>query len=105
VTDLTYDCLERMDQLVHQSSRGVHLLFEKDDIVRAITDKDPGLEENTIEKLKLVQDLLYKFIQTKSVDEKKSYIKGLTGHEHALLIRAYFKIVDNSILNKMSEKH
>ena len=105
MTDLSHDCLERMDQLIHQSSRGIHILFEKQDIVRAITDTDPRLEENTIEKLKLVQELLYKFIRTESMDEKRSFFSSLDPHESALLIRAYFKIVDNSILNKISDKH
>ncbi|MCB9072731.1 MAG: hypothetical protein H6623_03850 [Bdellovibrionaceae bacterium] len=105
MTDLTHDCLERMDQLIYQSTRGIHILFEKSDIVRAITDEDPKLEENTIEKLKLVQDLLYKFIRLKEIDEKKAFLQDLNTHEYALLIRAYFKIVDNSILNKLVEKH
>lgn len=105
VTDLTHDCLERMDQLIYQSTRGIHILFDHKDIVGAINDKDPTLEENTIEKLKLIQDLLYKFIRMKEVDQKKAFLKELNSHEYALLIRAYFKIVDNSILNKHSERH
>ena len=105
MTDLTYDCLERMDQLIHQSSKGVHLLFKKEDIVHAISDNDPSLEENTVEKLKMVQEILYKFIQTKSVEEKQAYIQKLSPHEYTLLIRAYFKIVDNSILNNLNDKH
>jgi hypothetical protein len=105
VTDLTHDCLEKMDQLIHQSARGIHILFEKADIVRAIRSDDPSLEENTVEKLKLVQELLYKFIRMKSVEEKRGYLQGLSHHDHALLIRAYFKIVDNSILNKTIDKH
>jgi len=105
VTDLTHDCLERMDQLIYQSAKGIHILFEKSDIVKAIQDNDPSLEENTIEKLKLVQELLYKFIRMKGLEEKKDFLESLNPHEHALIIRAYFKIVDNSILNKMSDKH
>ena len=105
MTDLTHDCLERMDQLIYQSANGIHILFEKREIVRAIQDEDPRLEENTIEKLKLVQELLYKFIRTKSVEEKREFLCSLGDHEQALLIRAYFKIVDNSILNKIAEKH
>ncbi len=105
MTDLTHDCLERMDQLIYQSAKGIHILFEKRDIVRAIQDTDPRLEENTIEKLKLVQELLYKFIRIETVEAKRSYLTELSDHEHSLLIRAYFKIVDNSILNKLSEKH
>jgi hypothetical protein len=105
VTDLTHDCLERMDQLIYQSTRGIHILFEKSDIVTAIKDEDPSLEENTIEKLKLVQDLLYKFIRLKEVEEKRVFLNELGRHEYALLIRAYFKIVDNSILNKLVDKH
>lgn len=94
-----------MDQLIYQSTRGMHILFENKDIVGAINDGDPTLEENTLEKLKLVQDLLYKFIRIKEVDHKKVFLKDLSRHEYALLIRAYFKIVDNSILNKLTEKH
>jgi hypothetical protein len=105
MTDLTHDCLERMDQLIYQSAKGIHILFDKKDIVTAIQDNDPRLEENTIEKLKTVQELLYKFIRLETMDEKKSYLSSLGGHEQALLIRAYFKIVDNSILNKLSDKH
>ncbi len=105
MTDLTHDCLERMDQLIYQSTRGIHILFDHQDIVGAINDSDPSLEENTIEKLKLIQDLLYKFIRIKEIDEKKVFLRDLSRHEYALLIRAYFKIVDNSILNKMVDKH
>ncbi len=105
MTDLTHDCLEKMDQLIYQSARGIHILFDKADIVRAIRSEDPSLEENTIEKLKLVQELLYKFIRLKSVDDKQVYLQKLNPHDQALLIRAYFKIVDNSILNKTMEKH
>jgi hypothetical protein len=94
-----------MDQLIYQSAKGIHILFDKHDIVRAIQDTDPRLEENTIEKLKLVQELLYKFIRIDTLEEKRSYLSSLDHHEHALLIRAYFKIVDNSILNKNSDKH
>lgn len=105
MTDLTHDCLERMDQLIYQSTRGTHILFDHKDIVCAINNDDPSLEENTMEKLKLIQDLLYKFIRIKEIEHKKVFLKDLARHEQALLIRAYFKIVDNSILNKLGEKH
>lgn len=105
MTDLTYDCLEMMDQLVYQSTKGFHILFERSDIVRAIQDDDPSLEENTVEKLKLIQELLYGFIKLKTFDEKKVYLKKLNRKDTTLLIRAYFKIVDNSILNKTGDKH
>lgn len=105
MTDLTHDCLERMDQLIYQSAKGIHILFDKRDIVKAIQANDPTLEENTIEKLKLVQELLYKFIRIEAMQDKRSYLETLNDHEQALLIRAYFKIVDNSILNKLSDKH
>ena len=105
MTDLTYDCLEMMDQLVYQSTKGFHILFERSDIVRAIQDDDPSLEENTVEKLKLIQELLYGFIKLKTFDEKKVYLKKLNKRDTTLLIRAYFKIVDNSILNKTGDKH
>jgi hypothetical protein len=94
-----------MDQLVYQSTKGFHILFDRADIVRAIKDDDPSLEENTVDKLKLIQELLYGFIKLKSFEEKKEYLGGLNRRDTTLLIRAYFKIVDNSILNKTSDKH
>lgn len=105
MTDLSYDCLERMDQLIHQSVRGIHILFDRADIVAAITQEEPEAEENSLEKLKQIQELLYKFIQIKTVEEKRSYLESLSQEDYLVLIRAYFKIVDNSILNKLVDKH
>lgn len=106
MTELSYDCLEKMDQLVHQSAKGIHILFDRADIVRAVQNEDAEVEpEDTLERLKHVQELLYTFIQLKTVDEKRSYIETLEADDYSTLIRAYFKIVDNSILNKTGDKH
>ena len=103
--DLTYECLEEMDNLIHQSARGIHVLFEKTDILRAIEDGKSQKDEYDIEKLKSIQVILYKFISLKSFEDKKDYIKTLSTNEYSLLIRAYFKIVENSMLNRSEVRH
>lgn len=103
--DLTYECLEQMDNLILQSAKGVHLLFEKNEIVAALCDDRRHQDEHDIEKLKKIQEVLYKFISLKKYSEKRDFLKSLRQEEHSLLIRAYFKIVENSMLNKVKVRH
>lgn len=105
MVDLTYECLEQMDNLILQSSNGIHLLFEKGEIIDALTDEDGYKDEHDIEKLKKIQEVLYKFISLKRYSEKRDFLKTLRKDEHSLLIRAYFKIVENSMLNKVKVRH
>lgn len=103
MVDLTYECLEQMDNLILQSARGVHILFDKNDIIKALKSKSK--DETDLEKLKKVQEVLYKFISLKDYVEKREFLKTLKKDEHSLLIRAYFKIVDNSMMNKTKTRH
>lgn len=103
--DLNYECLEEMDNLIHQSANGYHILFEKSEILEAIEDGKSQKDEYDIEKLKSVQEILYTFISYKEFLDKKSYLKTLTKEEYSLLIRAYFKIVENSMMNKSQVRH
>lgn len=103
--DLTYKCLEQMDNLILQSAKGVHLLFDKSEIIAALNDSNRHKDEHDIEKLKKIQEVLYKFISFKHYSEKKEFLKTLNEGEHSLLIRAYFKIVENSMINKVKTRH
>ncbi len=105
MVDLTYECLEQMDNLILQSAKGVHLLFEKSEIVAALNDKNRHKDEHDIEKLKKIQEVLYEFISLRNYSEKRDFLKTLRKDEHSLLIRAYFKIVENSMLNKVKIRH
>jgi hypothetical protein len=105
VVDLTYDCLEQMDNLILQSAKGIHLLFEKNDIINALNDGLKKKDEADLEKLKKIQEVLYKFISIKLYSEKKEFLKSLSKDEYSLLIRAYFKIVENSMLSKSQMRH
>ncbi len=105
MVDLTYECLEQMDNLILQSANGVHLLFDKKEIIAALNDKNRHKDENDIEKLKKIQEVLYRFISLKKYSDKRDFLKSLKKDEHSLLIRAYFKIVENSMLNKVKTRH
>ena len=105
MVDLTYESLEQMDNLILQSAKGVHLLFDKKEIVAALNDENRHKDENDVEKLKKIQEVLYKFISLKKYSEKRDFLKSLSRPEHSLLIRAYFKIVENSMLSKVKIRH
>lgn len=105
MVDLTYDCLEQMDNLILQSAKGVHLLFEKKDIINALNDGRQKKDEADLEKLKKIQEVLYEFISIKAYQEKREFLKSLSADEYSLLIRAYFKIVENSMLSKSKVRH
>ena len=104
MADLTYDCLEQMDNLILQSSKGVHLLFDKEDIVEAF-NKNCNEDEKNFDKLRKIQEVLYNFISLKNYSEKQNFLKTLSRSEYSLLIRAYFKIVENSMRVKVKTKH
>ena len=103
VVDLTYECLEQMDNLILQSAKGIHIHFDKNDISKAL--RANSKDETDLEKLKKVQEVLYKFISLKNYNEKSDFLKTLKKEEYNLLIRAYFKIVDNSMLTKTKTRH
>lgn len=103
--DLTYECLEQMDNLILQSAKGIHLLFDKTEIIMALNDKRRHDDENDIDKLKKIQEVLYKFISLKKYSEKRDFLKTLKEDEQSLLIRAYFKIVENSMISKNKTRH
>lgn len=104
VTDLTYECLQKMDDLILQSAKGVHVLFEKQDIILALQEQGKE-DEHNLEKLKKIQEILYKFISLERFAEKRDFLKTLSRDEYTLLIRAYFKIVENSMLNQSAHRH
>ncbi len=103
--DLTYECLEQMDNLILQSSKGMHLLFEKNEIITALNDANRHQDDKDIDKLKKIQEVLYRFISLKKYNEKRDFLKTLAGDEQSLLIRAYFKIVENSMITKVKTRH
>lgn len=105
MVDLTYECLEQMDNLILQSAKGIHLLFDKSDIINALTSGNSHKEDHDIAKLKKIQEVLYKFISLKQYSEKREFLKTLSREDYTLLIRAYFKIVENSMLSKVKTRH
>ncbi len=104
MADLTYDCLEQMDNLILQSSKGVHILFDKEDIIEAFNEKR-NEDEKDFDKLRKIQEVLYNFISLRGYLEKQSFLKTLSRSEYSLLIRAYFKIVENSMVGKFKTRH
>lgn len=98
--------MEHIEYLVHQSTQGLHFLFEKEDIVKALKLAE---KENfnffTQENREKVQNLLLDMLQKTDTVAKRSYLESLTEEDRGLLIQAYFHLVDNTILSQRDLKH
>lgn len=98
--------MEQIEYLVHQSTQGLHFLFEKEDIVKALklAEKE-DFNFFTQEHREKVQNLLLDMLQKKDSIAKRSYLESLSEEERGLLIQAYFHLVDNTILSQRDLKH
>lgn len=98
--------IEEIEYLVQQSTRGLHFLFDREDIVHALTKSESeGFEFFTFETRNKVQGLLLEVIEKKTFREKRTFLKTLENVDHDLLIQAYFHLVDNTILAQTNSKH
>ncbi len=97
--------LDQIEYLLHQSTQGIHFMFEKTDIVRVLSQPTDDEEFFTFTTMGRVQEILTRFIEKPTLIEKKHYLELLPREEHELLIRAYFNLVENTILANSELKH
>ena len=98
--------IEQIEYLVQQSTRGLHFLFDREEIVHALTkSENEGFEFFSFETRNKVQGLLLEVIEKKSFNEKRIFLKTLGDEDFDLLIQAYFHLVDNTILAQTKLKH
>lgn len=96
-SDLQKQSLERMEALLRQSTMGIHVLFDKADIVSAMKDGPQAKDMLDFQKMKKVQDCMTELIAKRSYYEKMSFLKELDQESYKMLIRTYFHIVENTI--------
>ncbi len=88
--------LRQLEHLLAQSMKGIHILFENDVIAEVMRETDKK-KNFSMKQLKDIQELLAKFIEQKSFDDKKNFLSRLDKKSHDLLLRTYFSILENSI--------
>ncbi len=98
--------LDQIEYLLHQSTQGHHFLFEKHDIVKALKNSiNDERDFFDFDNKSRIQNLLLRVIEKDSFSEKQSFLETLEPEDYDLVIRAYFHLVDNTILTKSDLKH
>lgn len=93
---------DQIEYLLFQSTQGVHFIFDKTDVSEILRRHDQDLDPSYSDQ---VQVLLTKLLERKTVVEKKSYVESLAKDDYELLVRAYFQLVDKTILANSNVRH
>lgn len=97
--------LHEIEFFLNQSTRGHHLLFDKEKITSILkipTEKIDFFKKNNICR---IQNLLSDLISKKSLKDKRSYLQSLDSEAFEILVRTYFHIVDNAVLASTESIH
>jgi hypothetical protein len=107
-TGLDQSDLEQIEYLLYQSTQGLHFMFENSDIRKILKKPDDPSDKKRslhIGNMKKVQGLLSGLLDRPSMDEKKTYMERLPQGDFELLVRAYFQLVENTILAHSDLRH
>lgn len=97
--------LEQIEYLLYQSTQGIHFMFDNSDIAQAMSRGHDEKAFFTNENMEKVQGLLSRFLECPSMQEKKLFLERLPSEEYELLIRAYFQLVEKTILAHSNIRH
>lgn len=97
--------LEQIEYLLFQSTQGIHFVFENSEIARVLARPNQETDFFKEENMDKVQGLLSGFLDRASLVEKKSFLESLPDADYELLLRAYFQLVDNTILAHSDLRH
>ncbi len=97
--------LTQIEYLLHQSTQGIHFVFDNAEIIRVLSKQTDDQDFFTFDNMGKVQEMLTKFLERPTISEKRSFLERLNAEEHELLIRAYFHLVENTILAHSDLRH
>jgi hypothetical protein len=105
VIQISADKLSEIEYLLSQSIQGLHLLFDNKIIGKILKTPTEDIDFFSMDNVKRVQGILGDFISQKSIVEKQKFLKNLDEESYELLVRTYFNIVDNAILESSKFRH
>jgi hypothetical protein len=97
--------LKQIEYLLHQSTLGIHFMFDSLEIKRVLSTIKDDEDFFNFDNMGKVQDMLTKFIERPTIVEKRSFLDKLKPEDYDLLIRAYFHLVENTILANTKIRH
>lgn len=105
VIQIGSDKLQEIEYLLSQSIQGLHHLFDNEIIGKILKTPTEDMDFFNIENIKQVQGILGDFIAQKSIIDKQRFLKDLDKKSYELLVRTYFNIVDNAVLEASKFRH
>ena len=96
--------VDQIEYLLQQSTQGLHFIFDHHDVARVLRQDDEGtpLDLKLMDK---VQGLLTGLLGKQTMVEKRSYLDSLVRDDYELLVKAYFQLVDKTILANSQLRH
>lgn len=100
-----FENLEQIEYLLFQSTQGIHFMFANQDIAKVLSQPLADQDFLTDDNMKKVQTLLSDFLDCKTLQAKQCYLDRLALPDFELLVRAYFHLVENTILAQTNTHH
>lgn len=97
--------LEKMENILAQSMKGVHVLFDNKTISRLLSTPTDQEDFFNFENVNRIQDLFVGFMKCETIHDKHDYLQSLSPESYEILIRAYFNIVENTLYENSPLKH
>lgn len=91
--------VEEIKYIISQSMNGLHVLFDNETIKRFLNGSDNDDEVFDEKRSRETEKLVERFMSTPTIAGKKVLFQSLNDSEKTLLIKTYFSIVENNILN------
>lgn len=95
---------DQIEYLLHQSTQGHHFIFDHHDVAVVLRKDEDGAPLD-IKHMDKVQGLLTGLLGKKSILEKRSFLDTLARDDYELLVKAYFQLVDKTILANSQLRH
>ena len=97
--------LDKIEVLLTQSMKGIHLLYDNDTIAKVLQTPTEEIDFFNGENIDRIQDLFSELIVKQSFEEKTQFIKTLDPESYEILLRTYFHIVESTLLSATNYRH
>ena len=105
MVEITDRDLHEIEFFLNQSTRGHHLLFDRNQVVEILKTPTEKIDFFKDINLVQVQNLLQEFISVRSLQGKRRYLQSLDRKTFEILLRTYFHIVDSAVLAATDTVH
>ena len=97
--------IEDLESFLSQSLIGYHHLFDSKKIKDILQVPTEDLDFFNLENMQDIQVLITGLMERPSLDDKRRYLDGLSQDRYEKVLRAYFHIVDSTLLATPTSNH